>query len=218
MKRKRIILIASCAALLFSCTSGASLQSDVALNHSLVEEILGELNYVRTNPAQYASRVLQPMVSRFNGNTYSAPGKVSLITHEGVGAVNECINALKNTQPLGSLSLETGLCRSAKWLADDQASTGHIGHTGSDDSNMQSRMNRFGRCSGTCGENCAYGSRGAREIVAQLLIDDGVPGRGHRKNILNGSFKKVGIGFNSTGRAPYGAVTVMDFAASYTSN
>jgi uncharacterized protein YkwD len=31
------------------------------------------------------------------------------------------------------------------------------------------------------------------EIVLQLLIDHGVPSRGHRKNILNGSSNYVGV-------------------------
>ena len=46
--------------------------------------------------------------------------------------------------------------------------------------------------------------------MVQLLIDDGVPGRGHRKNILNPSFKVVGIaqGFHSK----FGTICVHDYA------
>jgi len=78
-------------------------------------------------------------------------------------------------------------------------------------------MNRYGKWLITAGENCAYGTKTGKEIVAQLLIDDGVMNRGHRKNILNPIFKKVGIGYNDEGKAPYGAVSVMDFAGGYVS-
>ena len=131
--------------------------------------------------------------------------------------LQECIQVLKTTAAMDTLALETGLCRSAQWLADDQARTGALGHTGSDGSDLVTRISRYGTWGILCGENCAYGSVTAREIVVQLLIDDGVPSRGHRINILKQVFKKVGIGFNKTGKAAYGAVTVMDFAGSYIS-
>ena len=44
----------------------------------------------------------------------------------------------------------------------------------------------------------------------RFLIDDGVPSRGHRDNILNANFKYVGIGL-ATGDAECGTVVVADF-------
>lgn len=116
-----------------------------------------------------------------------------------------------------ALTLEKGLSLAAQWLADDQAKTGTIGHYGSDGSSPFERMNRYGKWLITAGENCAYGPKTGKEIVAQLLIDDGVADRGHRINILKPEFKKVGIGYSSDGNAPYGAVSVMDFAGDYVS-
>ena len=37
------------------------------------------------------------------------------------------------------------------------------------------------------------GSKSAMESVLSLIIDDGVKGRGHRKNILNPSHRTIGI-------------------------
>jgi uncharacterized protein YkwD len=46
-----------------------------------------------------------------------------------------------------------------------------------------------------------------------LLIDDGVSSRGHRKNLLNGAYHKIGV---ATGTHPeYGHLCVMDFAGGY---
>lgn len=233
MEKKAIILLMALVLSLFSCATGnfdketdiripepdASEQHDTPTNGTkkLAEEIIAELNFVRTSPRQYAAEVLEPRLKYFDGNMYAEPGKVRLLTQEGIAPLQECIRVLKNTAAAGTLALETGLCRSAQWLADDQARTGGLGHTGSDGSNLVTRISRYGTWGILCGENCAYGSVTAREIVVQLLIDDGVPSRGHRVNILKPEFKKVGIGFNKTGKAAYGAVTVMDFAGSYIS-
>ena len=46
----------------------------------------------------------------------------------------------KNAAAVKPLTLETGLCRSAQLLADDQAYTGATGHTGSDGSNLSARI------------------------------------------------------------------------------
>ncbi len=183
----------------------------------LAAAVLAELNFVRTNPRKYAEDVLVPRRSLFNGNIYSEPGKIPLETQEGLAPLDECIRVLRSTAAVGSLSLEKGLCLAAQWLADDQARTGGVGHVGSDGSALAARINRYGTWGITCGENCAYGSKTAREIVAQLLIDDGVPNRGHRINILRQEFQKVGFGFSDKDKAPYNAVAVMDFAGSYTS-
>ncbi len=42
------------------------------------------------------------------------------------------------------------------------------------------------------GENCDYGSKTALDITLDLLIDAGVPGLGHRENILTRDFNRVG--------------------------
>jgi hypothetical protein len=42
-------------------------------------------------------------------------------------------------------------------------------------------------------ENIAYGSSDAKSALLTLAIDDGVPGRGHRKNIFAENFAQVGI-------------------------
>lgn len=44
----------------------------------------------------------------------------------------------------------------------------------------------------TTGENCDYGSKKGLDIALDLLIDRGVPSFGHRKNILNSEYSRVG--------------------------
>lgn len=205
-----VLFVIFCS-LMYSCSTNYTKTSQDSYNQQLTKEILAELNRVRTNPKQYADAVLKPMLAKFNGNIYDS----KLRTNEGVAPVKECIDELQKLSSLPKLTLAKGLCMSAQWLADDQARTGCMGHYGSDGSTPSQRMNKYGKWQATSGENCAYGSKTAVEIVAQLLIDDGVSDRGHRKNILKSDFKVVGIGFSGKQNAKYGFVSVMDFAGGY---
>jgi uncharacterized protein YkwD len=136
-------------------------------------------------------------------------------TREGVAALDECIRELENARPLPRLSPNRGLSLAARDHVQDQGPIGNIGHSGSDGSSPTSRIERYGQWELTAGENISYGYADARKIVAALLIDDGVPSRGHRKNLLNGSFRVVGIGMGP--HRVYRDMCVMDFAGAYRS-
>lgn len=58
-------------------------------------------------------------------------------------------------------------------------------------------------------ENCSFGKSTAKDIMLQLLIDEGVASLGHRKNILNASYTKLGVAFGE--HKKYRQCTVMDF-------
>jgi uncharacterized protein YkwD len=74
-------------------------------------------------------------------------------------------------------------------------------------------MGRYGQWIGFAGENIYYGARDARGIVCGLIVDSGVSGRGHRKNLFNPAFAVAGVACGP--HASYGAMCVMDFAAGY---
>jgi hypothetical protein len=65
-------------------------------------------------------------------------------------------------------------------------------------------------------ENIAYGRRTAREIVLALIVDDGVRGRGHRKNIFNPTYNVAGAAYGSHARL--GSVCSIDLASGYAEN
>jgi uncharacterized protein YkwD len=114
------------------------------------------------------------------------------------------------------LSLSAGLSAAARDLVRDQAESGGLGHRGSDGSSPADRVGRYGQWGGALSENVsynAYPNTDAREVVTQLLVDDGVPGRGHRRNILDPTMRRVGV---SCGRHPtFPLVCVMDHARDY---
>lgn len=181
------------------------------------KDVVFHLNMVRANPAQYAAAFIEPMKQYFNDKLYREPDTPEHIsgiqTEEGVDAVAECVTALKKAQPAPALTPSAGLSQAAADHAADQAKSGGLGHTGSDGSNPATRAKRHGRWLHKLGENVSYGPGLARRIVACLLIDDAVPGRGHRENILKPDFKVVGVAIAK--HPKYGWVCVLDFAGGF---
>jgi uncharacterized protein YkwD len=179
----------------------------------LEKEIIIELNRARSNPVGYAKK-LEDFKRHYVGQYIYIAGRTQVVTQEGVSAVNEAIEFLKSTAPMPLLRVSQGLCAAAKVHAEDQGPKGLVSHEGSDKSTPGERMNRFGTWGAAFGENIEFGNTTAREIVIQLIIDDGVPGRGHRKNIFNPLYGVVGVSVGPHHR--FGHMCVMDFAGTYT--
>jgi uncharacterized protein YkwD/uncharacterized protein YjdB len=167
---------------------------DVSKVLSTIErEILEELNVVRSRPNDYAT-LLEGYRRFYKGKTYQPTGKAPVTTKEGVRALDNAITALRTIRgTLPKLEFSMGLSRAARDHVEDAGRRGLVGHIGSDRSNPNDRAARYG--TGIVGENCSYGPDIARDIVVQLLIDDGTRDRAHQKNILNPVHKVVGVAF-----------------------
>lgn len=176
--------------------------------------IVEELNQVRTDPAGYAA-YLEVLLPQFDGTLRRTP-EGFLQSREGAAAVREAIGALRGTAPMAPLQPSPGLSAAARDLVRDQASTGGMGHDGSDGSTPSERISRYGRWGGALSENVSYSAFatvGPRDVVVQLLVDDGVPGRGHRRNILDPTMRLVGV---ACGRhARFAMVCAMDHVREY---
>ncbi|GHU62947.1 lipoprotein [Spirochaetia bacterium] len=180
------------------------------------KDVVLEMNMVRSDPKKYAVLYIQPKLQYFNGNNYSVPGQITLVTQEGKKAVDGCIAALSKMKSVALLTPELGLSLGAKDHTNDQGKTGQTGHDGSDRSTPFTRINRYGSGYKTAGENLAYGGTSGRDMVTQLLIDDGVPSRGHRTNIMNKDFSQTGVSFGT--HAQYRTMCAITYASGYTSN
>ncbi|MDR2632347.1 MAG: CAP domain-containing protein [Treponema sp.] len=185
---------------------------------AIEKDVILEMNKVRTNPKQYADLYIQPRLSYYSGKNYSVPGDITIVTQEGTAAVNACITALSRASAVGVLTPEKGLALAAKDHVTDQSKTGQTGHNGSDRSTPETRMKRYGTFSGswTLGENIAYGESTGRDIVCGLLIDDGVPNRGHRTNIMNKAFTQTGVAGGT--HTQYRTSCTITYANGYVSN
>jgi len=176
-------------------------------------QVIAQINKARTDPAAYARAYLEPLRTLYQGKHLRYPGEIPILTQEGAAALEECIHALKAMQPLAPLWPKPGLAQAARDQVMDQGKTGYSGHAGSDGSTSGSRVARYGRWGVSLGENIGYGHAQANRIVAALLIDDGVPSRGHRSNFFEPQFRFIGV---AVGPHPhFGHLCVMDFAGAY---
>lgn len=177
-------------------------------------QVLEEINLARAEPLAYADYIREWRKS-FRGKLYQLPG-TSLLrqTREGILALNEAIEFLNEQKPLPPLSWSPGLAAAAADLIREQGKTGNTGHRGGQGGGMADRIKRHGTWKGQIGEDIAYVPNEPRLLVMQLIVDDGIPDRGHRKNLFNPRFKEAGVACGPHSR--FGTMCVADFSASFT--
>ena len=189
---------------------------DAAYMNELEQNIILELNKVRSNPKRYAEEYMEELRADYKGKLFSVPGEaIPVMTQEGIRPLVECIKELKKTSPRPILQPAKGLAKAAEELMVDQQNHGGVGHVSRKGANPQKRIEKYGKWNICSSEDIAYGSFDARQIVISLLIDDGVPNRGHRKNILNPCTRFAGAA--KGGHPTYKVMCVIDYAGEYTS-
>jgi len=170
-------------------SSGSLPGSYVALERGIVDE----LNFARTNPQGYADE-LEKDLRYYQGTIFRRPGDDSpLQTREGANAVREAIHVLRQTRPMPALRPSDGMMLAARDHVRDQAPRGLMNHRGTDGSQAWDRVSRYGDWKAKISENMTFGPATPHDVVAALLVDDGIGDRGHRKNLLDPDVKVVGI-------------------------
>lgn len=172
-----------------------------------------EINKLRSDPQGYCKEYLEPMLAMYDGKKLIMPGSDPILTREGVSALKDAIKYLKKASPVPILYPDMRLKKSAKDHQQDQSRNGSTGHVGSDGSNIRQRIERYAKWQGSISENIFYGDADAHAVVLHLVIDDGVPGRGHRINFLDPKHNYVGVSCGT--HKTFGNVCVMNFAAGF---
>ncbi|AQR73296.1 CAP domain-containing protein [Sphingomonas sp. LM7] len=158
----------------------------------LERQIVSELNFARTEPRRYAER-LRSYRRYFRGRIVRYPGKPEgLRTAEGVAAVDEAIAFLERQRPTGPLAPAPLLARAAGDHVAEQGPRGATGHHSKDGADPRDRVQRRGGGKYVA-ETITYGPPSAVEVVRQLIVDDDVPGRGHRRTVFAAEMRFVGV-------------------------
>jgi uncharacterized protein YkwD len=175
--------------------------------------IVEELNELRTNPAEYATRIEQ-MLPYYSGDVLKSPGQQAIRTVEGRAAAEEAIAALRAAQPAPPLEVSSGLTTAARDHVRDIGPKGLMTHEGTGGMTSPSdRVARYASQWNYIGENISFGPDRPRDVITGLLIDDNVPDRGHRKILLDPRYRYVGVACGH--HAVYRTMCVLDFAGEY---
>lgn len=176
-----------------------TLSPAVALADDFDDEVLAEMNFARAHPAAYA-RELRDETQR--GDRYSS------LAYEDRDAVDEAIDFLQRQPPLQPLQPDDRLAAAARAHTRAQGPRGELGHGAPGSLGLRLRSN--GLWAGLAAEDISYGHDTARDVVRQLIIDSGVPNRGHRANIFGRAYQLAGVGCGA--HSVYGSMCVIDFA------
>ena len=150
-------------------------------------------NLIRSNPLRGLSYLENLLNNMDDKGKYKLDEKTYIVTKEGKPAVKEAIDYLKKIRHAPQLRWSNELAKAAKLHAREQSKSGRVGHNSVDGRTPDQRMRKFGLSSKTA-ENIHYGSASPLAIVMDLIIDDGVPDRGHRHNLMDPELLLVGVG------------------------
>ena len=152
----------------------------------LSEEILAEINAARTDPVGYAAR----------------------LKNSADPEIKETVEFLQRQSPLAPLKLQVALLTSAARHATDQGRAGARGHVGTDGSSIRERIEAAAGEVGQVGEDIAFDADTGVGVARQLIVDHGVPDRGHRISLFNASWTNVGVA--CTPHTTYRLICVID--------
>jgi uncharacterized protein YkwD len=188
--------------------AGLSVSGQAVAAPSLADDVLGEINYARANPQAYA-RELRDYRRLFNGRLVDDdPQTGGHLTREGVAAVDEAIRALERQPALPPLEYGAVLAEAAQDHADEQGPRGLVGHESPSGASPSARVQARGG-GPYVAETISYGSATPRAVVRQLIVDDGVADRGHRKIVFSPDMRFAGAG--CAAHAAYGHSCVIDY-------
>ncbi|MDD2217900.1 MAG: CAP domain-containing protein [Eubacteriales bacterium] len=106
--------------------------------------------------------------------------------------VTNIVNKERAAAGLASLTLDASLSKVAQAKAEDMAKNGYFSHTSPTYGSPFDMMKSFGVKYSAAGENIAKGQRSADSVMNAWMNSSG-----HRANILNGNYEKIGVGYTT---------------------
>ncbi|MFY7879757.1 MAG: CAP domain-containing protein [Lacibacter sp.] len=154
-------------------------------------------NWFRKDPARFYRVVIRSFLKQFPE-----------ANNQDVKGLDLQLNQIRNPLPL--FIPDSGLIEMSRIHALDLAKrNGTISHTSASGKSFSDRLNQVGwyNCAA---ENVYQGSVESLKALVLLIIDYGVPGKGHRLNLLDPTFERMGVSIAPI--ASNSIILVQDFA------
>jgi YD repeat-containing protein len=177
------------------------------------EELVAEINSLRTNPRIYA-RTISKYITYFKGKLLCLPGSnAGIQTEEGPDAYREAADFLSRQSRIEALKPSKGLCRIAEdFIAAVQKDSNDL-----ESKDMEDIINKYGSFSGSFSRAMDFGGETPEQAVINLIVSDGDKSRGQREALLSTEIKKIGVanGEHKTYRHCSAIVTSTEFENTY---
>ena len=149
------------------------------------KNLIREVNQLRTNPAQYAEKLIKNK-AYFKGNTWEHPDlKAGIATQEGPAGYDDAIRFLKAAKPVGGLIPSKGLTKIAQNMCRAYSRDKEV--------DIDAEIEKLGTFDGEFGTLVEYGGRTPEMTVINLVVCDGDKTRGYRKTLFEPTVKKIGV-------------------------
>lgn len=171
---------------------------DTTINTTSVNSIKTTIKERTTEPVTkvtYASAVATTTcnTSVNSQNTYSTASMTPEVTTKAVNSddfvseVVRLVNVERANNGVSALSMDSSLNNAANIRSNEIITS--FSHTRPDGSSCFTVLKELNISYNTCGENIAWGQSTPQQVVESWMNSEG-----HRQNILNSAFNKIGVG------------------------
>lgn len=150
--------------------------------------MVDEINLIRQDPTGYV-KIVNEYIAQMEKDKAEGIGFSNV--DDEIATAHELIAELNNTPKLSFLEPHQGIYNAAVSHGNEGKAKGSLDHQGSDGKWPWDRVKAAAPECSDGNENLVGGSSDVRQSVMMLLVDSGLPGRGHRKTILNPAWTRV---------------------------
>lgn len=190
MKKFRILLLSAALAAGLAVPAGAASHT-VAAGDTMwklaVRYEVGTSEIIQANPQISDPNLIYP------GQVLAIP-EVDAKVLQYEAEVIRLVNDIRKQNGLSPLTANWELSRVARYKSQDMVDNRYFAHNSPTYGTPFEMMRAFGLSFRTAGENIAYGY-----ATPQKVVDGWMNSSGHRANILNASYKQIGVGYVAKG-------------------
>lgn len=190
MKKFRILLLSAALAAGLAVPAGAASHT-VAAGDTMwklaVRYEVGTSEIIQANPQVSDPNLIYP------GQVLAIP-EVDAKVLQYEAEVIRLVNDIRKQNGLSPLTANWELSRVARYKSRDMVDNRYFAHNSPTYGTPFEMMRAFGLSFRTAGENIAYGY-----ATPQKVVDGWMNSSGHRANILNASYKQIGVGYVAKG-------------------